>query len=164
MTRGQGGSLILHCIGLSPTAHQSLHEAALNLIRVYLLEAPSTLHTSLLSTNMIENTIRNFRYGNGRVNRWPVQTDQAVRWLATGLLMAEEGFHGLSHYVDLPVLVAHLATRRDKENLEALQKKLPDWLQGGVTEAVHESDKQGLEPATSCVSCTPMLTAQVALR
>ena len=26
-----------------------------------------------------------------------VETDQAVRWLATGLLTAKEGFHRLSH-------------------------------------------------------------------
>ncbi len=74
---------------------------------------------------MIENTIQNFRYGSGKVNRWRVETDQAVRWLAAGLVTAAEGFHHLSHYENLSVLVAHLTTRRDKEDLKALQKKLP---------------------------------------
>jgi len=67
---------------------------------------------------MIENTIRNFRYGSGRVNRWRVETDQAVHWLATGLVTVAEGPHHLSHYEDLPVLVAHLTTRREKEDME----------------------------------------------
>ena len=166
----QGGEAALEVLlevdgfleGKNAAAHQSLHEAGLDLIRVHLLDTPSTLHVSFLSTNMIENTIRNFRYGSGRVKRWRVETDQAARWLATGLLMAEEGFHRLSHYGDLSVLVAHLTTRRDKENPEALQEKLPEWLQGEYEWVKDGRDEQGLEPATSCVSCTPMLTAQVA--
>jgi len=64
-----------------------------------------------------------------RVNRWCPETDQAARWLAAGLLTAEEGFQRLSHYTDLPLLLEHLQTRRDCENLKALKWRLPDWLQ-----------------------------------
>ena len=59
-------------------ARESLHEAGLDLIRVHLLDTPATLHVSFLSTNMIENTFRNFRYESGRVNRWRTETDQAM--------------------------------------------------------------------------------------
>jgi len=121
-------------------ARQSLHEAGLDLIRIHLLDTPSTLHRSLLSTNMIENTIRNFRHSSGRVNRWRVETDQAARWLATGLLSAEEGFQRLSHYGDLPVLLAHLKTKRDCKNLGALKEKLPDWLRKGVPQVDEVED------------------------
>ena len=62
------------------------------------------------------------------MNHWRVETDQAMRWLATGLLTAEEGFHRLSHYRDLSVLVDHLTARKDEENLKALREELPDWL------------------------------------
>ena len=64
----------------------------------------------------------------------------------------------------LSMSAAHLATRRDKENLEALQKKLSDWLLTECECVKDDRDEQGLEPATSCVSCTPMLTALAALR
>ena len=111
-------------------AHESLHEVGLDLIQAHLLETPSTLHVSFLSTNMIENTFRNFRHESGRVNRWRTETDQAMRWLATGLLTAEEGFHRLSHYRELSVLADHLEARVDEKNLEVLQNKLPGWLQG----------------------------------
>jgi hypothetical protein len=121
-------------------ALNSLHEAGLDLIRVHLLDTPSTLHRSLLSTNIIENVIHNFRRSSGRVNRWRVETDQAARWLATGLLLAEEGFQRLSHYKDLPVLLAHLETKRDCKNLGALKEELPDWLRKEVPQVDEVED------------------------
>ncbi len=50
-------------------ALNSLHEAGLDLLRVHLLDTPSTLLRSLLSPNMVENMIHNFRRSSGRVNR-----------------------------------------------------------------------------------------------
>ena len=96
------------------------------------MDTPSTLHRSLLSTNIIENMINNFRRNSGRVNRWRLETDQAARWLVTGLLSAEEGFRRLPHYWDLPKLMVHLAIKRDENNLEALRDRLPDWLSDEV--------------------------------
>ena len=145
-------------------ARQSLHEAGLDMIRVHLLDTPSTLHVSFLSTNMVENTIRNFRYCSERVNRWRAATDQAARWLATGLLSAEEGFHRLSHYEDLPAVVDHLAARRDTENLNTLKEKLPDWLVAEVDGAREDHAEEDPGLATSCVSCTELLTVQAASR
>ena len=123
-------------------ARRSLHEAGLDLIRLHLLDAPSTLHVSLLSTNLIKNIIRNFRYGSGRVTRWRRKTDQPDRWLATGLLTAEEGFQRLSHYHDLSMLVEHLNRRRDSENLKALGEKLPDWLYRDVNQVEYEHPEE----------------------
>jgi len=144
------------------SAHESLHEAGLDLIRVHLLDTPSTLHVNFLSTNMIENTFRNFRHESGRVNRWRRETDQAMRWLATGLLTAEEGYHRLSHYQELSVLVDHLATKQDEKVLQALREELPDWLQ--PEEALEEDplSEQGVEPVTPCDLLTPVLTGQTA--
>jgi len=80
------------------------------------------------------------RLFSGRVNRWRVETDQAARWLATGLLSAEEGFQRLSHYKDLPVLLAHLKTKRDRKNLGALTEKLPNWLRKEVPQVDEVED------------------------
>ena len=63
-----------------------------------------------------------------------------LRWGATGLLSAEEGFQRLSHYGDLPVLLAHLKTKRDCKNLGALKEKLPDWLRKGVPQVDEVED------------------------
>ena len=108
---------------------------------MHLLDTPSTLHRSLLSTNIIENMINNFRRSSGRVNRWRLETDQAARWLATGLLSAEEGFRRLSHYWDLRKLIVHLAIKRDENNLEALKDKLPDWLSAKVPPREDDMDE-----------------------
>ncbi len=71
----------------------SLHEAGEDLIALHKLELPSTLHTSLLSTKVIENSFRNVRRKLGRVARFRAETDQASRWMAYAL---DEGGEGLS--------------------------------------------------------------------
>lgn len=137
-------------------AHKSLHEAGLDLIRVHLLETPATLHVSFLSTNNIENMIKNIRRATGRVNRWRSETDQAARWLAFGMLEAEKGFKRLSHRNDLPVLINHLEKNIDIDNLEKLKGKLPDWLR---EEALSELAKASIPlRATPSASLTPNLT------
>ena len=109
-------------------ARNSLHEAGADLIRLHLLNAPSTVHGTLLSTNLIENMINNIRRSSRRVNRWRPETDQPARWLATGLLAAEEGFRRVPNYRDLATLAEHLEGKRDTKNLIALRGTLPNWL------------------------------------
>ena len=69
----------------------SLREAGEELIALHTLDVPSTLHLSLLSTNIIENSFLNTRRKIGRVTRFRAETDQASRWLADALLEAEKG-------------------------------------------------------------------------
>ena len=109
-------------------ARNSLHEAGLDLIRLHLLDAPATVQATLLSTNLIENMINNIRRSSCRVNRWRPETDQPARWLATGLLAAEEGFRRVPNYRDLDTLAKHLEQKRDAKNLTNLRDELPDWL------------------------------------
>ncbi len=73
----------------SRKALDSLDEAGDDLLTLHRLNCPSTLNTSLLSTNSIENPFRNVRARIGRVKRWRAATDQAERWLACGLVEAE---------------------------------------------------------------------------
>ena len=48
------------------------------------------MHKNLLSTNIIENSIRNMRGKLGRVTRWREETDQPRRWLAMALIETEK--------------------------------------------------------------------------
>jgi transposase-like protein len=89
-------------------ARQSFEEAGEDLLRLFRLEAPNTLHRSLLSTNCIENAFKNLRRHLGRVCRWRADTDQADRWMASGLKLAEKGFRRIVGCEDLPLLVAAL--------------------------------------------------------
>ncbi len=93
-------------------ALESLHEAGEELIALHRLNVPATLHVSLLSTNLIENSFRNTRRKLGRVTRFRAETDQASRWLAAALLEAENGFRRLIGYKDLPRLAEALAKRQ----------------------------------------------------
>ena len=86
----------------------SLREAGDELIALHLLEVPSTLQVSLLSTNVIENSFRNTRRKLGRVTRFRPETDQASRWLAYALLEAEKGFRRIAGWRDLGHLVKAL--------------------------------------------------------
>lgn len=87
----------------------SLEEAGEDLITLHLLNAPATLHPSLLSTNVIENAILNYRRQTERVTRWQPQTNQVDRWSATALLWLEKGFRKIKGHADLPKLRLALA-------------------------------------------------------
>ncbi len=89
----------------SRKAMDSLDEAGDDLLTLHRLNCPSTLNTSLLSTNSIENPFRNVRARIGRVKRWRAATDQAERWLACGLLEAEKGFRRIKGYRDISLLL-----------------------------------------------------------
>lgn len=86
----------------------SLREAGDELIALHTLDVPSTLHLSLLSTNIIENSFLNTRRKIGRVTRFRAETDQASRWLAYALLEAEKGFHRIKGWRDLRHLTTSL--------------------------------------------------------
>jgi putative transposase len=95
--------------GKSHEAVASLDEAQGELLCVHGLRVPTSLHKTLLSTNIIENSIRNFRQKTRRTTRWRAETDQPARWLAFGLLEAERGFRRVQNYGDLPHLTAALS-------------------------------------------------------
>lgn len=114
-------------------ALESLHEAGDELIALHCLNVPSTLHVSLLSTNLIENSFRNTRRKLGRVTRFRAETDQASRWLAAALLDVEKGFRRLMGYKDMPRLGEAL-TRRQADRA-ASREGLPESRQRTPTAA-----------------------------
>jgi putative transposase len=93
----------------SQQALQSLERSGDRLIALHLLNVPSTLNQSLLSTNLIENVILNYRRQTARVNRWRLKGDQVARWSASALLWAEQGFYKIRGHIALPKLLAALA-------------------------------------------------------
>lgn len=96
----------------------SLEEAGDELIALHLLEVPNTLHKNLLSTNIIENSIRNVRATIGRVTRWREETDQAARWMGLAMTRAEKGLRKLAGYRELPQL-AEALKRQAKDTADA---------------------------------------------
>jgi len=68
------------------------------------LELPSTLNTTFLNTNLIENLFRNFRSHTKGIKRWEDDT-MINRWVSTGLLKAETGFNKVTGYRELPQLL-----------------------------------------------------------
>jgi len=106
---------------LNAEALKSLHEAGEELIALHRLNAPSTLHRNLLSTNAIENSFRNTRRKLGRVTRFRSETDQATRWLAFALTEVEKGFKRISGYKDLPQLIKALEKQPSSTPKNALR-------------------------------------------
>jgi len=95
--------------GKNGEALNSLQEAGEDLIAFFALEVPSTLNRSLLSTNAIENAFLNLRRHIGRVCRWRSNTDQADRWVASGLYLSEKTFHRIPGCNHMDKLEAALA-------------------------------------------------------
>ena len=90
--------------GKNAQALASLEEAGDELLAVHGLEAPSTLNTTLLNTNCIENPFRNVRAKTRRVSRWRSDTNMASKWLAYALMEAERGFRRINYCKDMKQL------------------------------------------------------------
>lgn len=93
-------------------ARESFEEAGDDLLRLFHLEVPNSLHRTLLSTNSIENVFKNLRRHLGRVCRWRENTGQADRWMASGLELAGRGFRRISGHEDLGKLAVALQRQK----------------------------------------------------
>jgi hypothetical protein len=72
------------------------------------LNVPATLNVTFLSTNHIENVMRNARGLIGKVSRWNPKTDHLARWMGVALLRAQEGFRRVRGHKELGALAAAL--------------------------------------------------------
>jgi len=102
-------------------ARESFEEAGEELLALFRLNGPNTLHLSLLSTNCIENVFKNLRRHIGRVCRWREETRQADLWLASGLTLAAKGFRKIQGHQDISKLIRALEAhhRNAKESSES---------------------------------------------
>lgn len=91
-------------LGKNAQALSSLEEAGDEFLAVHRLGAPSTLNTTLLNTNCIENSFRNVRAKIKRVTRWRPETQMASKWMAYALLEAERGFRRINSCKDMKIL------------------------------------------------------------
>jgi len=126
------GDLKRFVAGKNRKALESVEEAGEELIALHLLDAPSTLQVSLLSTNAVENPIRNFRAKTRRVTRWRPQSDMTERWTAYAMLTVEQGFQRISGYQDLPILLRALGWT-DENMARATGTVTPDQNRGDGT-------------------------------
>ena len=62
-----------------PTSLASLEEASEHLVTLHQLNVPATLSLSLLSTNAIENAMRNYRGQAAKVTQWLPAANQISR-------------------------------------------------------------------------------------
>jgi len=101
--------------GKNAQAKASWAEGGEELLTLPRLDVPNDLHKSLLSTNCIENLFKNVRRHIGKVCRWRESTDQAERWLASGLTLASQGFRRIAGHRCLPKLVRALESKFENE-------------------------------------------------
>ena len=83
----------------------ALAERRDGLLAFHRSDVPSTLNTTFLSTNVIENVFNNWREATGNVKRWSEKKDMISRWSASGLLWAEAGFRKVRGYKKMPELM-----------------------------------------------------------
>jgi len=96
-------------------AKASWAEAGEELLALPRLDVTNELHRSLLSTNCIENIFKNLRQHIGKVCRWRESTDQADRWMASGLILASKGFNRIVGHKHLPELIKALESKFDND-------------------------------------------------
>jgi hypothetical protein len=94
----------------SQGAQQSLQEAKENLLVVHEMELGEALQRSLLSTNGIENVMRNLRQHGQGVKRWRSDGPMVSRWMASGLLWLEKGLHPVRGHQAMSKLMEALKT------------------------------------------------------
>jgi putative transposase len=96
-------------------ARASFEEAGSELLTLLRLDVSNDLNISLLSTNCIENVFKNLRRHIGRVSRWRENTSQGDRWMASGLILAAQGFHRIKGYGKLKELIKALEIKIEAE-------------------------------------------------
>lgn len=104
-------------------AKASWLEAGDEVIALPRLGVPNELHRSLLSTNCIENIFKNLRRHIGKVCRWRESTNQADRWLASGLILASKGFRRIVGHKHLSELGKALERKYRNEHRAENQRK-----------------------------------------
>jgi len=90
-------------------AASAMEERKDKLLAFHRLNVPSTLNRTFLSTNIIENAIRNWRSHTGNIKLWKEKEDMISRWSATGLLWSENTFNRIPYAEDLSSLLDSLA-------------------------------------------------------
>lgn len=105
---------------INPSAAASLREGMEETITLHRLGLPDALRKSLSTTNLIESPFAFVREKTGRVKRWR-GADQAQRWTASALLLAEKSWRRIRGYTLMPKLLEALG-REPVEKSDGLKK------------------------------------------
>jgi hypothetical protein len=92
---------------LNPSAARSLEEGRDETLTVHRLRMAPQLRTSLASTNLIESTFSMVETVCRNVKHWQ-GGDQYLRWVGSGLLLAESRWNRVHGYREIPLLVKEL--------------------------------------------------------
>jgi putative transposase len=90
-----------------PDAAASLKEGLDEVLTIKGLGLPLALEKTLSTTNPIENLNGSIRDVSRRVKRWR-SGSMVKRWVATGILEAERGFHRVKGFKGMPILIEAL--------------------------------------------------------
>jgi putative transposase len=99
--------LLRELMDLNPSAARSLEEGMEETLAVHRLRVPPLLRTSLASTNIIESAFSVVETVCRNVKHWQ-GGDQYLRWVGSGLLLAESRWNRVQGYRELPLLVKEL--------------------------------------------------------
>ncbi len=90
---------------INPSAARSLAEGLEETLTIHRLGVPEALRKTLFSTNPMESALSVVEDKCRRVKKWQ-GGDMKLRWVASGLLFAEEQFRRVKGYRDIPQLAA----------------------------------------------------------
>lgn len=97
-----------------PGAASSLMEGLEETLTGHKLNVPGILRVRLSTTNPIESAHSLVRVTSSRVKRWQ-NGKQVLRWIATGMMVAEEKFHRINGYKYIPALINTLRQAHEGE-------------------------------------------------
>ncbi len=89
---------------INTQAAASLEEGFEETLTLHRLGVPPVVRVHLETTNLIESLFAHPRRIMRNVKRWRPNSDQASRWIATGLLHAERRMRRIKGYKSMPVL------------------------------------------------------------
>jgi len=104
-------SLHRELMHLNPSAARSLEEGMEETLTVHRLAIPEQLRRTLRSTNVIESAFSIVETVCRNVKRWR-EGDQIERWVASGLLVAEDQFRKVIGYHHIPTLLSAMASKK----------------------------------------------------
>jgi transposase-like protein len=107
---------------LNPSAARSLEEGIEETLTVHRLAVPEQLRRTLRSTNVIESAFSIVETVCRNVKRWH-DGDQIERWVASGLLMAEDQFRKVKGYRHIPALLSAMESAASKLSKKTIAKQ-----------------------------------------
>ena len=115
-------SLHRELMHLNPSAARSLEEGMEETLTVHRLGVPEQLRRTLRSTNVIESAFSIVETVCRNVKRWR-DGDQIERWVASGLLVAEDQFRKVVGYRHIPTLLSAMESAASKLSRKTIAKQ-----------------------------------------